>query len=147
MKIGSKKISVHRVAYTIFYEEDPGDKFICHTCDVQRCWNPFHLFKGDHQENMSDMVEKKRQAKGDRHGSSTHPEKLARGSRNGAYTHPEKTPRGSKHWKAMLTEDQVREVLSYKSQGCKSADIAIYMKLCISTVNNVYHGHSWKHIK
>jgi hypothetical protein len=36
-----------------------------HHCDVRHCVRPDHLFLGIHTDNMTDMVRKNRQAKGD----------------------------------------------------------------------------------
>lgn len=59
----------HRVAYECAFG-DPGDLDVLHKCDVPCCINPDHLFLGVHAENMADMVAKKRQACGERQGSS-----------------------------------------------------------------------------
>lgn len=40
---------------------------ICHKCDNPSCCNPYHLFKGTHQENNADKIKKNRDAKGDSH--------------------------------------------------------------------------------
>ena len=34
--------------------------FICHHCDNPTCINPFHLFAGSPQDNMDDMINKRR---------------------------------------------------------------------------------------
>jgi hypothetical protein len=59
----------HRLSWKLFRGPlDDGEK-VLHSCDVPRCVNPDHLFKGDHLINMEDMVDKGRQAKGEDHGS------------------------------------------------------------------------------
>lgn len=57
---GIKADSSHRVSYKLFKGEI-GDKLVCHSCDVSACVNPDHLWLGDHQQNMLDMVDKDRQ--------------------------------------------------------------------------------------
>jgi len=39
---------------------DPGEFFVCHTCDNPPCCNPCHLFLGTHDDNIKDAVKKKR---------------------------------------------------------------------------------------
>lgn len=56
-----KSDTAHRVSYKIFKGDIPDGMFICHSCDVRNCVKPEHLWIGDHQENMLDMIEKGRQ--------------------------------------------------------------------------------------
>lgn len=43
---------------------------ICHTCDVRKCVNPYHLWKGTNRENTRDRYLKNRSAKGEQNGTS-----------------------------------------------------------------------------
>lgn len=55
-----KMISAHRwVCQPI-----PKGMFVLHKCDNRKCVNIDHLYFGTHKENMKDMVNKSRQAKG-----------------------------------------------------------------------------------
>lgn len=71
---------VHRLAYWLQHQIQPGDQLICHTCDNRCCCNPRHLFLGNNADNSSDMVAKGRVAhqQGIKHGGVklTEPEVL-----------------------------------------------------------------------
>lgn len=57
----------HRVAWLLNHG-DPGDSYVLHKCDNRCCVNPEHLFLGTFQDNMDDMINKKRNAFGTRSG-------------------------------------------------------------------------------
>lgn len=65
-----KTASAHRVSYEAFVGEIPEGKIIAHICDNPLCVNPAHLWLATHKENSSDMVNKKRSAKGELCGKS-----------------------------------------------------------------------------
>lgn len=70
MSINKHSVMAHRLAY--FLKNGKFDKSlrVCHMCDNKRCINPDHLFLGTSQDNSSDMVNKNRQAFGEKHGMS-----------------------------------------------------------------------------
>lgn len=52
--------------------EDPGDRQVLHTCHrgEEGCINFRHLYLGDHDQNMQDMVDAGRQASGEANGNA-----------------------------------------------------------------------------
>lgn len=63
-KLGKTYVAAHRVAYMLTYDDFNPKLNVCHTCDNPSCCNPKHLFQGTHSDNMTDKVNKNRQAKG-----------------------------------------------------------------------------------
>lgn len=50
-----KRYSTHRLSYLVFNNIDPGNLFVCHSCDNKKCINKDHLWLGTCQENLLDM--------------------------------------------------------------------------------------------
>lgn len=92
----------HRVAYRLVRGKIPDEKCVLHTCDHRPCCNPKHLFLGTRLENNKDRDNKGRTARGDQHGSRTH---------------PECRPRGEKHACAKITDAQVGEMKALYASG------------------------------
>lgn len=64
-QIGARyQVRAHRVAFTLM-EGDPGTLMVLHTCDNPPCCNPYHLFKGGPDDNMTDKTQKGRASKGE----------------------------------------------------------------------------------
>jgi hypothetical protein len=43
-------------------------ELMCHTCDIPRCVNPWHLYSGDDVTNTADKITRGRHARGDESG-------------------------------------------------------------------------------
>lgn len=157
-----KTTSAHRAIYIALNGEISGKICVLHQCDNRRCCNPKHLWLGTNNDNSKDMVAKNRQAKGNRHWSRTHPEKLARGHKNGHYTHPEKTPRGDnsgprKHPERMargenngyakLSSEQVIEIKKiYNTANYTMAKLAKKYSVGKTTIFRIVNNKTWKHL-
>jgi hypothetical protein len=70
-----RPMSVHRVAWTLAHGPIPKGKEVLHKCDIRLCVRDSHLFLGTQLENNQDMMNKGRQAKGERHAWHKLPEK------------------------------------------------------------------------
>ena len=72
-----KSIRAHRFSFQLHHNRLIHDGMcIMHfICDNRKCVNPAHLREGTHQDNMTDMVNKCRAAKGEKHHKSKLTEK------------------------------------------------------------------------
>lgn len=52
------QLGAHRVAFFLHHGSIDNDLLVCHTCDNRKCCRPDHLFQGDQQENVDDMLAK-----------------------------------------------------------------------------------------
>ncbi|HBR21586.1 MAG TPA: hypothetical protein DD713_03315 [Nitrospiraceae bacterium] len=50
----------HRFMYELCIGPIPEGMLVCHTCDIERCGNPEHLFLGTHKDNTQDAINKGR---------------------------------------------------------------------------------------
>lgn len=58
--IGAIIATAHRVSYSLIHGPIPKDLYVLHKCDNRACVNPHHLYAGTHQDNMTDMMVRKR---------------------------------------------------------------------------------------
>lgn len=127
-KVGRETFLSHRVAYFIATGDNPGEFLIRHSCNNPPCCNTEHLSAGTHQDNVDDCVRAGRSAKGDNHGSCTHPESVARGEGNGS---------------AKLTESQV---IAIRSDTRVQKDIALDYGIAQSLISYIKNRQRWAHI-
>ena len=70
--VSGKMVYAHRIPRELWVGPIPAGLWILHRCDNRPCVNPAHLFLGDHELNMADMVAKGRQnsRRGESHGAA-----------------------------------------------------------------------------
>lgn len=145
----------HRIAYYIYYMEDPGDLLVMHLCDNPKCCNPLHLALGTHIDNAQDMVNKGRNQTGDQHWMKrdrAHYEEL---KRQGKFIGHLNLPKnGADHPFTKLTADNVREIRQKRLKcgndrlliGQMNHELGEKFGVSHSTISAVTRGKSWKHI-
>jgi HNH endonuclease len=114
-RIGSKVWKAHRASWELLRGPIPDGLDVLHKCDVRSCINPDHLFIGTHQDNMRDMVSKKRFP----------------------YRH------GEKHINAAFTGSQVSYIRARYSPG-RGAELAREFGVSRSTIHGVVTGKTYK---
>jgi hypothetical protein len=63
-----KHILLHRESFRLFNGKLEPIDIVRHSCDTPACFNPDHLFKGTHNDNVQDRVFRKRSAIGEYNG-------------------------------------------------------------------------------
>lgn len=174
--IGGKLRYAHRLSWEMERGEIPDNLCVLHSCDNPPCVRPEHLFLGTRRENSSDCQRKGRLARGDTHGSRTHPERLARGDANGARRHPERLARGDSHGSrlhpervargerhmsrthpesvsrgeangnAKLTAEKVREIRRRCAAGESGKDIGRLLGVTQAAISLVVTRRTWRHV-
>lgn len=89
---------------------------LLHSCDNPKCVNPNHLREGTHQDNMQDMVNRNRQAKGE------------------------------KIWTSKLTTTQVMEIKTLISNRIPLRQIAETFGVTWFCIYDIKREKNWKHI-
>lgn len=130
---GNTTMTSHRFAYYLTHGELPEGMDICHHCDQPACVNPSHLYAGTRAENLRDMTVRNRRARGDSHGSRTHPERVRRGEIHSA---------------SKLTEYQVKEIRRlYRPRVTTVPMLAAQFGVSRGTVFAIIQRKTWAHVE
>lgn len=114
--IDGKSWKAHRYSYFLAHGECPAGLDVCHSCDNPPCVNPDHLFLGSEADNMRDMREKGRSARGERHPD------------------------------AKLTNEAVTAMRVLRSAGRTVRSLAAEYGVEESVASRAIAGRTWRHI-
>lgn len=68
MSFKNKKMSIHRIIWTITHGKIPDKMVVAHRCDIRRCVAIDHLFLATTKENVHDCIKKGRKTDGSHFG-------------------------------------------------------------------------------
>jgi len=115
--LNHKMIKGHIFNYVIHFGQVPENMCVCHSCDVRNCVNPKHLFIATHQDNISDRVKKGR-------------------------THKHI---GVLNGRSKLDENLVRQIRNDLITDT-ILNVANKYGMGTTTIINIKHGRTWKHV-
>lgn len=136
ISVNNKDVLAPRLAWELTRGPIPNGLLVRHVkCRNPACVNPMHLEVGTHAENSADMM-RDIAAEGRVHHLSS------RGSRRaiGSFA-------GSRHWKSILSEEDVREILLRLARGQSQASIARLYGVGHNAVHKIKTGAGWKHVR
>ena len=119
--IDGRDMTAHRAMLLMTCEQEGIDDYrgllACHHCDNPACVNPKHLYFGTPIQNVMDMVNRGRNAIGEKNGG------------------------------AVLTEYDVHQIRElYSTKNTTSRKLAKQFHVGKSTILRVLRGKSWKHL-
>jgi hypothetical protein len=132
VRFRGRQWKAHRVAWTLARGEVPPGLCVLHKCDNPPCCNPDHLFLGTYGDNVRDAHRKGRGHRNPR-GIPLPPERIVNFSR------------GERHYRAVLSEADVRFILANKGR-IRQVDLAAKFGVTQGMVSSIHRGDSWKHI-
>ncbi len=115
---GEKTVLAHRFAYKLYHGKLAREEDVLHTCDITNCIREEHLFKGNQEANMKDMVSKGRHVPVPGEKCGTH----------------------------KLTTEEVLEIKRALLAGTTQQELAERFDVCRQTVSCIAVGKSWKHV-
>ena len=113
---GKLKFRAHRWIWGQTHGPISSEIFVLHHCDNRKCVRLSHLFTGTNQDNIDDMVKKRRNQRGE--GKTL----------------------------AKLTDDKVRAMRMEYATGVKIREIAKSAGVAFGTARNAIIGATWRHV-
>jgi len=114
--VKGRTVGAHRFSWIIHNNAIPEGLQVLHKCDNRRCVNPNHLFLGTPQDNIDDMVNKERHARGSKNGSSK------------------------------LNENDIVKILMLRRNGLTYGQIAEHFTVSDRQIEKICRRERWKHI-
>ncbi len=102
---------------SIFWSMVAVPNMVLHSCDNPLCCNPKHLSNGTVADNSRDMVERDRQAKGEKNG------------------------------RAKLSDDAIRDIRDLFRSGSTKRKIARLYAVSDTLIRYIVCGKNWTHVK
>lgn len=115
------KVLANRVAFRLVVGPLSDSEVVRHTCDTPSCCNPAHWLSGTQAQNVGDMIERGRRV------LSPSP-----GERNG---------------RAVLTDEQVREIRRRKAEGALLRELAPEFGVSMRMVSKIARREAWAHVE
>lgn len=107
----------HRASWIIHNGDIPEGLSVLHGCDNKICTNPEHLFLGTNQDNVNDMLNKRR------------------------------NPIGSKVGTSKLFEFQVKDIKIKLKNGISPCKLAKEYNVTLQAISLIKNGKNWKHVE
>lgn len=107
-------VATHRVAWELTHGLIPDGMWVLHHCDNRLCARPDHLYLGDANDNMADMVKRERAKRGEENGNN------------------------------VLTEEQAKQIKQLREEGMLYREIAAHLQVPMRLVTDVASGRTWK---
>ena len=133
LSVHGKRYLSHRYSLQLHLKREiPSNMEVRHMCHNPVCFNPEHLKEGTHSDNMNDMVQSNRQARG------VYLSNKLRGIEH-------ISSRGENNAKAKLTEAQVIEIKKIGNTRTLK-DIGTEYGVNAIQISRILKGITWKHL-